>query len=457
MIYKKRKLNQKHLILSLMLIVALIIGGYFGYQHFFQNKYPNPVLELETQQRDAGKRQRRYEADDLKIIDAFYPEINSVSNKIINHFIDQEINKFKAMETTNKRWLLFDYESFNVSDIYYSVALYQAEGEDQNTLSYQLVKTFVFDHKGEVVGLNKVFEGDYIKQLAALARQKFKTNNLSSDYFKTLTNQAEAYSHYCFTSDSLRLYFPAEKLYQDQTGFVSQDIAIADMAYFLVTDYPGTEVIKKTSENQVHVRYIDATKPMVALTFDDGPGGKSTDKVLEILDQYQSKATFFLLGKNVETGQDKVKKMVASGHQLGNHSWNHPDLTRLSAEEIRKQIDQTNEVIKTYAGEAPTIVRVPYGAINNLVKQEVKYPLINWNIDTLDWKTRNAQKTYDHVMSHVHDGSIVLMHDIHAPTADAVALLVPALIEKGYQLVTIEEMMLIKGIDLNPGQVYFNS
>ena len=184
---------------------------------------------------------------------------------------------------------------------------------------------------------------------------------------------------------------------------------------------------------------IDASKPMVALTFDDGPGER-TGELLAQLEKYNAHATFFMQGKNIPGKEDFVKKMKETGCELGNHSYDHPQLTKLSADKIANQIGTTNDLIQQAAGSTATVMRPPYGAINDTVRSSVGLPMILWSIDTLDWKTRNAQSSIDTVMNDVQDGDVILMHDIHTESIDAALVLIPKLEEAGYQLVTVSEM-----------------
>lgn len=198
---------------------------------------------------------------------------------------------------------------------------------------------------------------------------------------------------------------------------------------------------------------IDASKPMVALTFDDGPGER-TGELLAQLEKYNAHATFFMQGKNIPGKEDFVKKMKEIGCELGNHSYDHPQFTKLSADKIANQIGTTNDLIQQAAGSTATVMRPPYGAINDTVRSSVGLPMILWSIDTLDWKTRNAQSSIDTVMNDVQDGDVILMHDIHTESIDAALVLIPKLEEAGYQLVTVSEMAKAKGVALQNGEKY---
>lgn len=201
------------------------------------------------------------------------------------------------------------------------------------------------------------------------------------------------------------------------------------------------------------VTSIDPNKPMVALTFDDGPG-KRTGELLDVLEKYDAHATFFVLGTNVERYPDEIKRMHKIGCEVGNHSYDHEDLSKLKKVGLKKQLNATNQMVQSITGQGVALMRPPYGAISTTMKKQLKQPMILWNIDTLDWKTRNAKKTMKAVMKDVKDGDIILMHDIHSETIDAAVKLIPKLQEKGYQLVTVSEMAAAKGIQLEAGERY---
>ena len=199
----------------------------------------------------------------------------------------------------------------------------------------------------------------------------------------------------------------------------------------------------------------DSTKepPLVALTFDDGPG-QYTDKLLDCLEENGAKATFYMLGQNVEKYPDIVKRMHDLGMELSNHTYDHKDLTKLTQSQITEEIEKTNTLIENAAGVLPDTLRPPGGSYNEAVQNLAGMPIVKWSIDTKDWKTKSEDQTYQCVMDSVQDGSIVLMHDIHQWSVDAALRLIPDLMEEGYKLVTVQELAQAKGITLEDGQVY---
>ena len=207
------------------------------------------------------------------------------------------------------------------------------------------------------------------------------------------------------------------------------------------------------SEKGVLLRKIDKNQKMVALTYDDGPS-IYTPRVLKTLKENNSVATFFVVGNRVPTYSDTVKKAHDMGCEIGNHTYEHKCLTRISETEVRRQISRTNKNVKKVTGQTPVIMRPTGGATNPNVKQWVGMPSIIWSIDTLDWKTRNAGSTKKAVLDHVKDGDIVLMHDLYSATATASETIIPELVRRGYQLVTVSELAECRGGMKETGAYY---
>ncbi len=201
---------------------------------------------------------------------------------------------------------------------------------------------------------------------------------------------------------------------------------------------------------------IDPKKKMVALTYDDGPNTKSTNSIINTLKKYNSRATFFVVGSRVNTYKDCIIAADKIGCEIANHSYNHTIFTTVGSSKIQSEINATNKAVKNIIGKTPSLVRCPGGTFNSTVKNTVDYPLINWSVDTLDWKNRNASSVVSNIKNNVNDGSIVLMHDLYNSTAQATQEIVPWLIEKGYQIVTVSEMMAVKGVEPEAGKVYYS-
>ena len=197
-------------------------------------------------------------------------------------------------------------------------------------------------------------------------------------------------------------------------------------------------------------------RPMVALTFDDGPAAH-TERILDVLEKYDGRATFFVLGHRIESWQYTIARAAYLGNEIANHAWSHTNLTRLNEESITWEIQATSTAIESITGFSPPILRPPFGQTNARVRyvaEELGYALINWDIDTLDWRYRDPDRIYDVIMNGVEDGSVILLHDIHGTTADAMERVIPSLIEAGYQLVTVSELLEYFWGELEPGRVY---
>lgn len=196
---------------------------------------------------------------------------------------------------------------------------------------------------------------------------------------------------------------------------------------------------------------ISETKPVppkpstkskkIALTFDDGPHPKVTSQILKTLEKYDAKATFFVLGSEAKKYPKVLRQVADAGHEIGNHTYNHKKLTTLSIKNVKQQIDSTDAVIKGVIGHKATVFRPPYGAYNKTIVKQLSVPNVLWTIDTLDWKHHNPKKTLATVQKNARNGSIVLMHDIHQETADALDSILAMLQKQGYEFVTVSEIL----------------
>ena len=207
------------------------------------------------------------------------------------------------------------------------------------------------------------------------------------------------------------------------------------------------------NEKGVLTRKIDKNKKMVAVTYDDGPS-IYTPRILKTLKENNSVATFFVVGNRVPMYSDTVKKAYDMGCEIGNHTYEHKSLPNLSETEVKRQISKTNKEVKKAIGEKPVIMRPTGGATNTNIKKWVGMPSIIWSVDTLDWKTRNADSTRRAVLNRVKDGDIVLMHDLYSATATASETIIPELVRRGYQLVTVSELAECRGGMKETGAYY---
>lgn len=181
-------------------------------------------------------------------------------------------------------------------------------------------------------------------------------------------------------------------------------------------------------------------KKVVALTFDDGPNPTTTPQALDILKKYKAKATFFMVGKAVAGNEAIIQRVLNEGHAIGNHSWDHPVLTNLTVEQAQAEINSTTEALQKAGVKKVHLMRPPYGAISQTIQNAVDQSFILWDIDSLDWKNRNTASIMSEVKK-TQPGSIILMHDIHQTTIDALPTVIEYLQSQGYELVTVDELM----------------
>ena len=186
----------------------------------------------------------------------------------------------------------------------------------------------------------------------------------------------------------------------------------------------------------------DKTKSSrVAITFDDGPHGDATRRLLEGLKERKVKASFFLIGKEIEGEEKLVKQMKEEGHLIGNHTWTHVQLTELSDEAASQELFSTNKKIASVTGEEPEFMRPPFGTISKMVEKKTKMIPILWSVDSKDWLTENADEIVNRVVTQTKDGDIILLHDCYESSVDAALRIIDLLQAQGYEFVTADELI----------------
>ena len=227
----------------------------------------------------------------------------------------------------------------------------------------------------------------------------------------------------------------------------------------LVLKYPQMTEYMALSSDYIagFKRKIDPTKPMLALTFDDGPS-EVTDRILRVLAEYNGRATFCVIGNKVDAYPDVIKRTIAGGNEIACHTWSHPKLINLSYANIKSQIERTNAAVRVITGGYEIkVLRPPYGSVNKNVRSvcaELDMVIAHWELDTKDWSTRSTSKTYRAIMKGAANGLIVLCHDLYETTAAAAEQAIPELVAQGYQLVTVSELLSFHKNGATPGTVY---
>ncbi|MBV9275631.1 MAG: polysaccharide deacetylase family protein [Verrucomicrobia bacterium] len=190
---------------------------------------------------------------------------------------------------------------------------------------------------------------------------------------------------------------------------------------------------------------VHVNGPYIAMTFDDGPSPETTPRLLDILKQRNIKATFFMIGQNAQRNPEIVKRILAEGHEIGNHSWTHPQLSKLSDQRVTDEITKTQDAIKDASGYTPVLLRPPYGAITSRQKDWIEkqfgLSIIMWSVDPFDWKRPGASVIEQRILAGARPGSIILSHDIHKQTVDAMPATLDALAQKGFKFVTVSQLI----------------
>ena len=278
----------------------------------------------------------------------------------------------------------------------------------------------------------------------------------------------------CFTEDGKQLLNSVGAVgrdfcYFDGEGYLVKDqwitfpdggrgLADAEGRLFTGCHRFGDRVYTFTSVGRYR-HDIPADGPMVALTYDDGPSTVNTPVILNTLRTYGAHATFFVLGRQVNSCSAIIQEIEDSSCEIGNHTYNHYILTNMDAAVTNQEISATSSYVQMITGDRPMIMRPPTGGFNdqscaNVAAVDNGYPLILWSLDTIDWKHRDAATTCQRIREQVRDGSIILMHDMEGSSATASAVIIPELIAAGYQLVTVSELAAARWITMEPGHVY---
>ena len=322
-----------------------------------------------------------------------------------------------------------------------------------------LTHFWTFDKKsGEVISLSDLTEQSEkaAEEIVAAARNNLKETikqrrQAELDLSETITQ--ETLSNFVITDGGNSLAWPIGQasLLPSAYGEMTIKVPIAAVAKYLqnptarklanIPKPPEPKPVPKPAPAAPTA--ANSGGKVIALTFDDGPG-PYTAQLLDILDQHGAKATFFLIGSKVSSQANVVRSIHARGHQLGNHSWSHPELPKLPIDQIAGEIDRTNDAIKQATGVTPAILRPPYGAVNGVVLEQLRargMSSILWSVDTRDWADRNSDIVCSRAVAGARPGAIILMHDIHQTSVGAVPCILNALKQQGYSFVTIQGLI----------------
>ena len=335
-----------------------------------------------------------------------------------------------------------------VKEVSLKKVLYKIESKKISSAEESIVSSIYLDKDNNKFTLSSLFSSpdDAKQKFLVRIRQQLAVQGASEEDINQIITKLrdEDMATWKFTYNDSKFSIAVES---NTSEINSVDISINDLYKYIDETYLKGEDLEK------YKAYIKKrSRKAVALTFDDGPNPNTTPVALELLKKYNAKGTFFMVGKAVAGNEEIIKQVVAEGHQIGNHSWSHPLLTKISLEQAKSQINDTTEALKKASGQDVHIMRPPYGGINATIQAAVDQSFILWDVDTLDWKNRNTASIMKEVRK-ARPGSIILMHDVHQTSIDALPSVLQYLTEQGFELVTIDELM---GDQLELHQKYTN-
>lgn len=457
------KIRWIRLSLVAILIIAVVFIGVIGFQKYQFSKSRNKVImqmDRLMKDQDGGNFRRLDKKENGVEIISYIPK---TTEKKDNEIIQKEIGKATDAEVKK---LNRDKETQGI--IFYT---YQKHRMAEQAISYKAVQSeyvkegrtkFVLKDKKDICK-NIVTDAE-TGALLTLGEVLIKSNQTKLN-LKTAVEEELIKTGDFSLKDVGNLGKIKSLVKWNQTDF-----EITNSEIILPVKIPGAPEPKKVKvkladiASSVNKRYLPSsvkvpevpkakTNKRIALTFDDGPSSSVTPGVLDTLKRHNVKATFFVLGSSVIQNPGLVKRELEEGHQVGSHSWDHPQLTKQSTQEVYNQILKTQKAVFDQTGYFPTTMRPPYGAVNKQVAEEIGLPIIQWSVDTEDWKYRNLWYSDEKVLAGATDGAIVLMHDIHKTTAASLDTTLTKLKSQGYEFVTIDELY---GEKLQIGKQYFD-
>lgn len=349
-----------------------------------------------------------------------YPiTVSNKLNKIIKRDVKKQYNNFKkgCCDGDLREQFYVDFKYNFVNNRYINVVLEYSVNDDS------FFNTYIFDIK-----FNKLLNGYDVftkNDLSILVNRldSFVISSSSIDIRKL---------NFIFDDTYLYFYFDNGKMCKLSLDYFDLDINISK-------DVINNPLYTYREVNKI----IDSNSKVIAITFDDGPS-KYTKLIVDLLNEYDANATFFILGNKVSIYGDTLKYLLDSGNEIGNHSFNHKWLTHVSSDELINQVNSTQDIIYNTLNYKPVLFRPTYGSVNSTIKNNINLEIVLWDVDTLDWKYKNSKKIADKALSKIKDGSIILMHDTYLYSYEALKIMLPKLKAEGYQFVTVSELNKIK-------------
>ncbi len=450
--------------LQLVLLFLLSIGMMACSKKNDKNK--EEAISPDSIYQEIGNTQVIKEFNGVANISVYYPKVGqeAVDQKIseyMNTIVTDFKNEIKSKQEQGEvsfqyaPRLTVQYETYASYPNICSIKFRILEGMPWEEKKRDYIRTLCFQVEegksldvGDIIS-NASLQDFYDQIIHQLKTKEIYGKYLDEDMIESMVMDAvQNGMQFTLTKENITLYFPKFDLLSGLSFSPTTSLAITAISENLSLDEQGKLLSR---------RKINPDKPMIALTFDDGPHDIYTARILDSLKEYGGKATFFVLGKRVNSHSKILNRMLKEGSEIGNHSYSHPLLTTSTVDKIKQEISRTQEAIFQCTGYTPKLVRPTYGAVNQTVRAAIHYPMIEWSVDTEDWKTRNVDSIVKEAMKGAKDGAIILMHDIYPTTAAAAEKIIQRLTKEGYQLVTISEMFEYRGNGLNAGREYFSS
>ncbi|MBY5033741.1 polysaccharide deacetylase family protein [Streptococcus gallolyticus] len=450
------------LLVNLFMLAVVGVGSFFAYKTYIdrslaqaielKKKQLAPSLAYDLQEGNTGH---------SRVI-AYFPKgkdgkrISSLEQKMYAS-IEKKIGRKPAKGAVDRLYLLMAKEEKTnfpkvrkerLHSISYHIKGAKLDGEQSEDEG-----SLFLTEDNQPFDLTKLFSNSqpvveaYAKQLVDEIGKLGKSEDEKNQAVADLKKLDLASLDFSYDNSQLTLHFPS-----DLAGVRQLSLPVSTLYDEIKVDYL-TETDKKEYEAYLAEQEAKKNQLRIAITFDDGPSPETTPQVLDLLKKYKVKATFFVLGKNIAGNEAILKRMQAEGHEIANHSWNHPQLTKLAADQIKQEIEDTQSAIQAVTGQRPTSYRPPYGAVNQAVQAVTNLPAIYWTVDTLDWKSKNPAAILGEVKAHTQAGSIILMHDIHPTTVASLDSVLAYLTGQGYSFARVDELL---GKNINPQYVYYS-
>ncbi len=364
----------------------------------------------------------------------FFQDSNNKSSyyfKTAKFDIDKEIKQYKKK-----------YNVINVNQVNNGLTCLLMT-DDSNKLSSVIID----NNNGDIIDPKDMFKKDTIEEVNAKIYEllSLKYASFIVDGIKNFPGD----TIYEFKNNELIIYY---KNYVFSPAY-NKDIVL-HVNYNEIKDYLDFKHrLDEEYENEDGFKY-DPKKTTVAISFDDGPNSYRTKKILKALEDNKMCATFFMVGNKMNNQKDTINSVLLTHSEIGSHSYSHINMKRVKLDKVIDEFNWTNNIYKGITGMDLTLARPPYGAYTDDIIKDFNYSFILWNVDTNDWRYKDVDYLVDHILTHIEDGNIILMHDSYDTSVEAVLRVLPILYSKDIQVVSVSKLAELKGITLEKGKAY---